>query len=405
MSNIVSLFGLLIFLLIPWALSEGRSRINYRLVVWGLLLQFIFAVLILKTAPGNYIFDAARLIITRILDFTDIGASFVFGTLTSDFSIGAIIAFRVLPTIIFISSLMGVLYYLRIIQGLVALMAYIMERTMRATGIEAFVAATFVFMGIEGITGIKSYIERMTRSELFSLMTAFMATIAGSVMAAYVSFGASAGHILAASVMSAPAALVISKLLVPELSVPELTERGGTEVRYGKDSFRSEESNIIEAAANGAIGGLRLAATIGAILIAFVALIGMADHILALAGLSFSGLSAFVFRPVAFIMGVPWSEAGAVGELLGIKVIFNEFISYQMLPALVDSGELSPRSVTIATYALCSFANFGSIAILIGGIGTLVPERKGEVVSLSLKALLAGTIAGFMTATVAGILL
>ena len=399
MERLISLAGLVIFLLIAWALSEERKRIDWRLVAWGLALQVVFALIILKTAPGRLLFEAARIVMTRILDFTEYGASFIFGTLSSDFSTGAIIAFKVLPTIIFVSSLMGVLYYLRIIQTVVGAISRVMSRTMKASGAETFMAASFVFMGIEAVTAAGDYIRRMTRSELFTLMACFMSTIAGSVMAAYVSFGASAGHLLAASVMSAPAAIVISKLMVPETGKP-LTG-GGSAV----EPFRSDDVNVIEAAANGAYQGMRLAATIGAMLLAFVALIGMLDYMLGFVGTSFEGVSSYVMSPVAFIMGVPWQDSMEVGKLLGIKVVFNEFISYGRLASLVESGTLGERSVVIATYALCSFANFGSIAILIGGIGGIAPERKKEVASMSLKALLAGLLAGFMTATIAGMLL
>ncbi len=396
--RLLSLSGLGVFILIAWLLSEDRRRINARLVLWGIALQFFFAVVILKTAPGRYVFDIARIAMTKVLNFTDIGASFLFGNLTSDPAMGAMVAFKVLPTIIFVASIMGVLYYYGVIQAVVRGMAWIMRRTMKASGAEAFMAAAFVFMGIEAVTAIKQYIRRMTRSELFTLMTGFMATIAGSVMAAYVSFGASAGHLLSASIMSAPAALVISKIMIPERDTPLTAEEGGTELKSG-------DVNVIDAAANGAVEGLKLAVTIGAILLAFVSIIGMLDSLLAYFNTSFEGITGYAFAPVAFVMGVPYDDCIEVGKLLGIKVVFNEFISYQKLKHYVDAGALSPRSVTIATYALCSFANFGSLAILIGGIGGIAPDRKKEVVSLGIRALVAGSMAGFMTATIAGILL
>jgi CNT family concentrative nucleoside transporter len=398
--KLISLTGLLVFMGIALALSEDRRRINLRLVLWGISLQFVLALLILKTYPGHLVFDAARIVMTKVLDFTEIGAEFLFGKLVTDFSIGAVVAFKVLPTIIFVASLMGVLYYFRIIQGVVWFLAKIMERTMRASGAEAFMAAAFVFMGIEAVTAVREYIRKMTRSELFTLMTGFMATIAGSVMAAYVSFGASAGHLLAASVMSAPAAIVISKLMVPETEIPVTSGSGGS----SGVELRSGAVNVIEAAANGATDGLKLAATIGAMLLAFVAIIGMLDNILGYFHTSFEVITGYIFAPFAFIMGVPWEDCMDVGKLLGIKVVFNEFISYQRLQGYIEGGTLGARSVTISTYALCSFANFGSLAILIGGIGGIAPERKKEVASLGLKALAAGCMAGFMTATVAGVL-
>ncbi|MBE9531716.1 MAG: NupC/NupG family nucleoside CNT transporter [Proteobacteria bacterium] len=394
----ISFIGLIVFLAIAYILSENRKRIDRRLVLWGLVLQFAFAVIILKTAPGRWLFDAARIVMTKLLDFTEYGASFLFGTLSSDFAIGATFAFKVLPTIIFVSSLMGILYYFKIIQAVVKAISFVMERTMKASGVEAFMAASFVFMGIEAITALKLYLRKMTRSELFTVMTCFMSTIAGSVMAAYVSFGASAGHLLAASVMSAPAAIVISKIMIPETESPVSADALATE-------FKSEDSNVIDAAASGAQDGLKLALTIGAMLLAFVAIIGMIDYLLNFTGTSFESISGYLFSPVAFIMGVPYEDCFAVGKLLGVKVAFNEFLSFQKLQILIESGALSKRAITIATYALCSFANFGSIAILLGSVNVLAPERKREAAKMSIRALIAGSMAGFMTATIAGMLL
>jgi len=393
----VSLIGLLVFVGVALAVSERRGSINRRLVAWGLALQFIFALLILKTAAGRMVFDLARVVMTGLLAYSDIGSRFLFGALTDDPRFGAVVAFKVLPTIVFVSSLMAVLRYLRVVEVVVRAMAWVMERTMKASGTEALMSAVFVFMGIEGATGVKDYMDRMTRSELFTVMTAFMSTIAGSVMAVYVSFGASAGHLLAASVMSAPAAIVISKLMVPEA---EARAVGGT----GTAMARIDAVNVIEAAAMGAADGLKLAAVIGAMLLAFVALIGMLDGFLVYAGTSFEQLTGYLFAPVAFVMGVPWEDCVEVGGLLGVKVVFNEFISYERMQGLIASGALGPRSVTIATYALCSFANFGSVAILIGGLGSLAPARKKEIARLALRALAAGVMASFMTATIAGVL-
>jgi CNT family concentrative nucleoside transporter len=398
MERFTGILGLVLFVAIAWVFSENRKRIDWRIVLWGLALQILLALFILRTSLGLLLFDAARVAMTGLLGFTDYGSRFLFGTLVSDFEIGAIVAFKVLPTIIFVSSLMGVLYYLRIISVVVRAMAWVMQRTMKVSGAEALMAAMFVFMGIESTTAIKEYLRRMTRSELFTVMVCFMSTIAGSVMAVYVSFGASAGHLLAASVMSAPAAIAVSKIMVPETEVP---------VTSGamKESLKSKDVNVIEAAANGAADGLKLALTIGAMLLAFVALIGMLDYLLKFTGTSFATISGYLFMPVAWVMGVPWQECASVGELLGTKVLFNEFISYQRMQEMITAGGLSGRGAAIATYALCSFANFGSIAILIGGIGAVAPERKSLVAKLSMKALLAGLLAGFMTASIAGVLL
>lgn len=397
MERYMSLLGLVVFVVLAFLMSEGRKKISWRLVAWGISLQFIFAVLILKTGPGLMLFDLARVVMTGLLDFTDIGSRFLFGNLISDVNIGAILAFKVLPVIIFVSSLMAVLVHLGVVQLIVVFMARVMERTMKASGAEALISAMFVFMGIEATTGVKDYIRNMTRSELFTVMAGFMATIAGSVMAVYVSFGASAGHLLAASVMSAPAAIVISKLMIPETESP-------ASIPASRVCLTSEDANIIEAAANGASDGLRLAATIGAMILAFIAIIGMLNHFLGFAGISFEGVTGYIFTPFAFLMGVPWEDCSKVGELLGIKVVFNEFISYQKMQAYITAGTLQPRSITIATYALCGFANFASIAILIGGLGSIAPERKRLVARLSMKALVAGVLASFMTATIAGIL-
>ena len=397
--KLIGIPGLFVFAAIAWAFCRDKKSINWRLVAWGIGLQITFAVLILKTGPGLLVFDFARVVMTGVLSFTDTGSRFLFGNLISDFQIGAILAFKVLPVIIFVSSLMGVLFYLNVIQVFVRGFAWVMEKTMRASGAESLLSAMFVFMGIEATTGVKDYIRRMSASELFTVMAAFMSTIAGSVMAVYVSFGASAGHLLAASVMSAPAAILISKLMLPETA--KAVEGEGN----GREALKSADVNVIEAAANGAADGLKLAATIGAMLLAFVALIGMLNHFLGFVNTSFEEISGYLFTPFAFLMGVPWEDCFKVGELLGIKVVFNEFISYQKMQGMIESGALQPRSVAIATYALCSFANFGSIAILIGGIGSIAPERKKEVARLSLKALVAGVLASFMTAAIAGLLL
>jgi CNT family concentrative nucleoside transporter len=376
-------------------ISQDRKRISWRLVAWGVGLQFALALLILKSDPGLKVFQLAEKIFAKLYDFTSIGVEFLtdkpLSEINTALSIGAVL--------VFVASLMAVLYYLRVIQAFVYLFSKLMQYTMRISGAEALASAFFVFMGIETVTAIKRYVGEMTRSELFTVMTAFMATIAGSVMVIYVGvFGAEAGHILAASIMSAPAAILLSKILVPETEEPKT----GAKIHWSE--MRPEESSVIEAAANGAEDGMKLALTIVAMLLAFVALIGMLDFFLGIAGTSFRELSGFLFAPVAWLAGVPWEDCLQVGRLLGIKVIFNEFISYQEMQQMAQAGALSPRSFTIATYALCSFANFGSLAILIGGIGGLAPERKSEVARFGLRALLAGFLAGLMTAAVAGIL-
>ncbi len=366
MNNLIyklqSIAGLLIILGICYLISEKRKSIKIRIVLWGLGLQFVFALFILKTKPGFLIFEKINLIINKVLSFSNAGAKFLFGSLVESTNIGAIVAFQVLPIIIFISALMGILYYFGIIQFFVRIMAKIMHRSMKISGAESLGSAMLIFMGIESSAALQEYIKKMTRSEIFCYMSAFMSTIATSVMAAYVSFGASAGHLLAASIMSAPAAVAIAKILIPE------TEKCET---AGDVKFRTEkkEKNIIEAAANGASTGSRLAIQIGAMLIAFVGIIYLLDGLLGYIGrplnLAFSleKLFGYLFYPFALLLGVPFDEAYTVGQLLGTKTVFNEFLAYIKLQPLIQNGTLSPRSIIISTYALCGFTSFCRVAI------------------------------------------
>jgi len=395
--RLISLTGLFVFIGLSYLLSENRKKVSFKLIFWGIFLQFIFALFILKTKIGFISFVYIRIIVNSIIEFSDKGASFVFGNLVNDTNIGAIVAFRVLPIIIFVSSLSGILYYLGIIQLIVEFIAKIMQRTMKSSGAESFGAALLIFMGIESMTAIKIYIQKMTRSELFTIMTAFMATIASSVMVTYASFGADPGHLLTASIMSAPAAIIISKIMIPEIEVPVTT---------GKVKFITEKTdkNIIDAAANGASVGLQLALQIGAMLIAFISLIWLLNSIFGLFNTSFEQLMGYLYAPFAFLLGIPWNESIIVGKLLGTKTVFNEFLAYLQLKELIKSGVLSQRTIIITTYALCGFANFGSMAILIGGIGGIAPDKKGIVAELGIKSIISGTIACFMTATIAGLL-
>ncbi len=401
-----SIGGLFIILGLCYLLSENRKAIKFRILLWGIGLQFIFALFILKTNAGLYIFDLARKIFGKLIVFSNAGASFLFGKLVTDFNIGAIFAFQVLPIIIFVSALMGILYYFGVIQFFVKLMAKAMQHTMKISGAESLGAAFLIFMGIESSTGLKEYIKKMTRSEIFVYMSAFMSTIATSVMAAYVSFGASAGHLLAASIMSAPAAIALAKILIPETETPET-------ISSAKLKTEKKETNIIEAAANGASTGVHLAIQIGAMLIAFIGIIYLFDGLLHFIGgrffhypqLSLNQIFGYIFFPFAIILGVPIKEAYPVAQLLGTKTVFNEFLAYSQLQSYIQAGTLSMRSIVISTYALCGFANFGSIAILIGGLSGIAPEKKSLVASLGIKALIVGTFASFMTAIIAGLLI
>ena len=428
-----SLVGLVALGLIAWGLSTDRRRVPWRVVGWGIGLQLTFAWFILKTRAGVQIFDAAGSVVVGLLGFTLNGAQFVFGNLVYDTvpvgtgvvgqggftalpgqvaQTGAAFAFYVLPTIIFFSALMTVLYHLGVMQLVVRGFASVMQRTMRTSGAETLSAAGNIFVGqTEAPLLIKPFIEKMTMSELMAVMTGGFATVAGGVLAAYVGmlvvyFPDIAGHMLAASVMSAPAALVVAKLMMPESEEPATS--GSLEIVVEK-----RDVNVIDAAARGASEGLHLALNVGAMLLAFVALIYLCNGMLGWAGglFGYDGLTielilGVLLAPLAWLMGVPWSEAPAVASLMGVKTVLNEFIAYLQLAGMLG-GEptLSPRSVIIATYALSGFANFGSIAIQIGGIGGIAPSRRHDLSRIGLRAMIGGSIAAFMTATVAGMIL
>ena len=428
-----SLIGLFVLVGLAWALSVDRKRIPWRVVAWGVGLQLLFAVFILKTPIGATIFDVASDAVVALLGFTVNGASFVFGNLVGDnvpvgtgtvgmggfeevpgqvARTGASFAFSVLPTIIFFSSLMTVMYHIGIMQLAVRGVAWVMQRTMRTSGAETLSAAGNIFVGqTEAPLLIKPFIERMTMSELMAVMTGGFATVAGGVLAAYVGFLLAffpdvAGHLMAASVMSAPAALVVAKLMYPESETPETA--GSLEIEVERPDV-----NVIDAAARGASEGLFLALNVGAMLLAFIALIAMINGLLGWAGglVGYDGLTlelvlGRLLAPLAWLMGVPWSDATTVGSLMGIKTVLNEFFAYiQLQGALSGGSPLQPRSIIIATYALSGFANFSSIAIQIGGIGGIAPSRKHDLSRIGLRAMIAGSIAAFMTATVAGMIL
>lgn len=423
MQNLISLLGIIVLLAIAWALSNNRRRFPWRVAGWGLGLQFILAVILLRTPWGQAGFGAARTFVTQLLSFTDAGASFLWGNLyrtspeiiananpdagylqvTNSVSgqlmpIGTVFIIHVLPTIIFFSSLMALLYHLGVMQRIIMGVAWVMRRTMGTSGSESLSCAANIFVGqTEAPFVIKPYLATMTRSELMAIMVGGFATVAGGVMAAYVRFGIDPGHLLAASVMSAPAALVVAKIMYPETE--ESPTRGAVSLEVPR-----EYANVLDAAAGGAGVGLKLAANVGAMLLAFIALVAMANYGLGLVGLSLEQIFGWIFSPIAWVMGVPWSEAGVFGNLLGTKIAVNEFMGYIALGEATQSGALSPRSTVIATYALCGFANFSSIAIQIGGIGTIAPGRRAEVAALGLKAMFGGAIASWLTATIAGVL-
>jgi CNT family concentrative nucleoside transporter len=402
MTRFIGILGLGLILAGAYALSNNRRAIDRRLVLWGMALQVGFAFFILKTTPGTAIFETLSRGVTALLGFSMAGAGFVFGPLATDTeSFGLIIAFQVLPIIIFTAALFSVLYYLGLMQWIVWLFARVMSRTMGASGAESLAAAANVFMGMtEAPLVIKPFVSRMTQSELMALMTGGMATIAGSVMAGYVQMGVSAGHLLTASVMAAPAGLVIAKILHPETE--DAATGGHARVDMDRDSV-----NLIDAIVRGTSDGLRLALNVAAMLIAFVALVALANGILSVLGVTLEQILGYLFAPIAFVIGVSWQDAPTVGSLLGQKIVLNEFVAYSNLTEMIRTApeSLDPRSVTIVTYALAGFANFGSIGIMIGGISGIAPERRQDLARLSIRSLIGGMMATLMTASIAGMLL
>ena len=428
-----SLVGLVVLTGLAWLMSIDRRRVAWRVVAWGIGLQLVFALFILRTGVGATLFQTMNVVIVALLGFTVDGARFLFGNLVYNTvpvgageagqgpftempgmvaNTGGFFAFNVLPTIIFFSSLMTVLYHLGIMQLAVRGVAWIMQRTMKTSGAETLSAAGNIFVGqTEAPLLIKPFVERMTLSELNAVMTAGFATVAGGVMAAYVGmlllyFPDIAGHLMAASVMSAPAALVVAKLMVPESEVAETAGR----LDFSVDK---PDVNVIDAAARGASEGLHLALNIGAMLLAFVALVFMANAMLGWVGglvgveqLSLETILGWILAPLAWIMGVPWADAPEVAALMGVKTVLNEFFAYLQLAGILGGEhDLQPRSIIIATYALAGFANFSSIAMQLGGIGGIAPSRRHDLSRLGLRAMIGGSIAAFMTATVAGMIL
>jgi CNT family concentrative nucleoside transporter len=410
-------FGLTVLISIALLFSSKRSAIDWKLVVSGIGLQLFFAVIVILVPGGREFFEVLSRIFVRIISFATDGAVFVFGSLADPSNLGFIFAFQVLPTIIFFAALMGVLYHLGLMQKIVQGMAWIMLKILRISGAESLSVAANVFVGqTEAPLVVRPYISRMTESELFTMMVGGMATIAGGVLAAYITMlgGADeavrifyAKHLLSASIMAAPATVVISKILKPETQ--ESLTRGEVKLHVEKTA-----TNVIEAAANGAADGWRLALNVGAMLLAFIALIAMIDYPLNWIGelsgfdtatgrtLSLSTILGFLLSPLAWVIGVPWADAVTVGGLIGEKVVTNEFVAYAHMNEIQDS--LSPKALLISTYALCGFANFSSIAIQIGGIGGIAPERRSDLARLGIVAVLGGTLATMMTATIAGVL-
>lgn len=415
--RLISGLGILVMLLLAWGMGKNRSVRNYRVLFGGLGLQFMLALLVMRTKEGNTLFTFLGNMFSGMLDFVDEGSQGVFGENFGDF----FFAFKVLPTIIFFSSLMAILYYLRVMQPIVQGMAWLMRITFRTSGAETLAAAANVFVGqTEAPLVVKPYIAKMTNSELMSLMVGGFATISGGILAAYIGMGIDSTHLVSASVISAPAALVIAKLLQPEVDTPETF---GSGVLIAKEN--DGPVNVVDAATQGASVGLKLALNVGAMLIAFLALLALAKWSFSFAGESLEWVvnlvsgegtvdydwkletaMGYVFAPLAWVMGIDGAECLKAGELLSYKLIANEFIAYDLLAQVQadPATALSERTSMILTYALCGFANFGSIGIQIAGIGGLAKERRGDLARLSLRAMLGGTLAAFMTACFAGML-
>jgi CNT family concentrative nucleoside transporter len=415
LERVQPLIGMVVILGLAYVFSANRQAISWRTVGWGLVLQFVFALLVLNTTAGAEVFTQLGNGFNRLVGFAGVGSTFVFGPLADSTAwgqvtsvlgpgaSGVLIAFQVLPIIIFVAALMAILYYFGIMQLIVRLFALVMHRVMRASGAESLNIAASVFLSMtEAPLTIRPYLPALTESELMTIMTCGMAHISGGMMAAYTIFGVEAKFLLAAVIMTAPGTLVIAKMLVPETDAPQTM---GTV----KLEMERTDVNVIDAAARGTGEGLMLALNVGAMLVSFIALIALVNALLGLlpipggTPLSLQLVFGWALAPVAWAMGVPWADATTIGNLLGTRMVLNEFIAYSQLGPLKEA--LDPRSFTIATFALCGFANLGSIGIQIGGIGALAPNRRHDLARLGIRAMLAGSLANFMTATIAGLLL
>src|SRR5271166_4313550 len=399
MERFTGLLGLVVIVLVAYLFSTNRSAIKPRVLFWGLGLQFGFAFLVLRTNVG-FVFQAASNGVNHMLEYAVEGSKFVFGDKlgVKNDQFGVIFAFQVLPIVIFIASLFAVLYYLGVMQIFVHAMAVVMQKVMGTSGAESTNVAASIFMGqTEAPLTIRPFLAGLTQSELFTIMTSGMAHVSGAVMAAYVLMAhVEIRHLLTAVIMTAPATIMLAKILVPEVDKPETL--GGVKIEVEKPGI-----NVIDAAAREASDGLQLALNIAAMIIAFIALIALCNGILSTFHITLERIFGYLFSPVAWLLGVKFHDCQSVGNLLGTRLVLNEFIAFQQLGPMKDA--LDPRSFTIATYALCGFANFSSIAIQIGGIGALAPTRKSDLARLGLKAVAAGTMANFLSACIAGMLL
>ena len=406
MEQFTGVIGVIVLLGIAYLLSNDRKMIDTNIIIWGLGLQISFAFIILKTPLGEYIFTFLNNIIVKLISFADAGSDFLFTSFIPEVGYHVALinfAFRALPVIIFFSSLIAVTYYFGIIQFIIKKIAFIMEKTMKTSGAETLSVSANIFVGqTEAPILIRPFISSMTKSELMAIMVGGFATVAGSVMALYVSWLNNvpniAGHLLAASVMSAPAALMIAKVIYPE------TERPKT-VNSDNIDLKSKDTNAMDAIGRGATDGMKLAANVAAMLIAFISIVAMINFILGYADTSLQDILGMIFKPIAWSMGVPWEEANIVGTLMGEKIVLTELIAFGDLTNYIKNDLLSKRSAIIASYALCGFANVGSIGIQLGGIGAMAPERRGDLSNLVFKAMIGGALASWLTASIAGILI
>jgi CNT family concentrative nucleoside transporter len=403
--RLTGLVGLAAIIGIGVAFSRDRRRIRWQVIGWGLALQVVFAIFVLRVPAGQALFRRLGELVTALLHYSYAGSAFVFGELGKpNSSLGVIFAFQILPAIIFVSALFAIMYYLGIMQMIVRAFAVVMSRVMGASGAESLNVAASIFMGqTEAPLTIRPFLPRMTRSELMTVMTSGMAHVSGSIMAAYIAFGIEARHLLTAVIMTAPGTILMAKLFEPETETPET---------YGnvRLAIPRTDVNVVDAAARGTSEGLHLMLNVIAMLVSFIALVALVNGGFgALHGwlpwfpADLQTVLGWIFRPVAFLMGVPWHDSGTIGSLLGTRMVLNEFIAYAQLGPMRET--LDPRSFTIASFALAGFANFSSVGIQLGGIGALAPERKHDLARLGFRAMIAGTLANFLSATIAGILL
>jgi len=412
MGRLTGILGLLTMMGLAYTFSTNRRVIRLKTIAWGLGLQVTFAFFVLKFDYGRRLFQAAGNVVNMLLSFSYIGSEFVFGEVgKKSSSLGFIFAFQVLPTIIFIAAFFAVLYYLGIMQVIIKGAAWVMQRVMGASGAESLNVAASIFMGqTEAPLTIRPFLPEVTRSELMTIMTSGMAHVSGGIMGAYIAFGVDAKHLLTAVIMTAPGTLLMAKMLVPETEQPVTAGR----VKMPEEAMYKDE-NFLGAIARGTTDGLQLAINVAAMLIAFLALIAfsngilgglhnwLAPHGLAWFPSSLQQIFGWVFAPVAWVIGVPWHDCASIGNLLGTRMVLNELVAFSFLGPM--KATLDPRSFTIATFALCGFANFSSIGIQIGGIGALAPNKRNELARLGIRAMLAGTMANLMSASIVGILL